>query len=166
MLRSISEFIDYFAGIRRRTLTYAHTIPPDQLNWLPQAGEFTCGDILRHLIAAEHMYVELICQGRWKYPGHVRQTPESLDEIVARMETGHIAAMAALSQLSDGVLFQQRPSFLPDAPQVKVWRWLMAMVEHEIHHRSQLAGYLTLMGYEPPQIYGVTVEDLIARSTE
>ena len=47
---------------------------------------------------------------------------------------------------------------------VKAWRWLMVMVEHEIHHRSQLAVYLSLMGEQPPHIFGLGVEDLIAIS--
>jgi uncharacterized damage-inducible protein DinB len=41
----------------------------------------------------------------------------------------------------------------------------MAMIEHEIHHRSQLAVYLSLLGVEPPQIYGLGVEDVIALAT-
>jgi uncharacterized damage-inducible protein DinB len=39
------------------------------------------------------------------------------------------------------------------------------MVEHEVHHRSQLAAYLTQMGVEPPQIYGLTIEDIVALTT-
>lgn len=41
----------------------------------------------------------------------------------------------------------------------------MALVEHEVHHRSQLAVYLTLLGVEPPQVYGLGIEDVIARAT-
>jgi uncharacterized damage-inducible protein DinB len=41
----------------------------------------------------------------------------------------------------------------------------MAMVEHEIHHRSQIAMYLSLMGVPPPHIYGLGVEDVIALAT-
>ena len=36
----------------------------------------------------------------------------------------------------------------------------MAMVEHEIHHRSQLAAYLAELGVQPPQLFGVMVEAL------
>jgi uncharacterized damage-inducible protein DinB len=34
------------------------------------------------------------------------------------------------------------------------------MTEHEVHHRSQLASYLTWMGVEPPDIFGLGVEDV------
>jgi len=43
---------------------------------------------------------------------------------------------------------------------VHTWRLLLAMVEHEVHHRSQLASYLTLMGVEAPDIFGLGVEDV------
>jgi uncharacterized damage-inducible protein DinB len=36
------------------------------------------------------------------------------------------------------------------------------MVEHEFHHRSQLAVYLILMGVQSPQIFGLGVEEVIA----
>jgi uncharacterized damage-inducible protein DinB len=39
----------------------------------------------------------------------------------------------------------------------------MAMVEHEVHHRSQLDCYLAQAGVEPPQIYGWRMEDVMAR---
>jgi uncharacterized damage-inducible protein DinB len=39
----------------------------------------------------------------------------------------------------------------------------MAMVEHEVHHRSQLDCYLAEAGVEPPQIYGWRMEDVMAR---
>ena len=42
----------------------------------------------------------------------------------------------------------------------------MAMVEHEIHHRSQLASYLSMVGEAPPQLYGLGVEDVIVQSAK
>lgn len=162
MIQSVSAFIDYFGSIRRRTLNYARVIPA--LDWQPKAGEYTCGDILRHLAAAETMYVGVVLAGKWLYPGHERQPEDTLEILLARMDSSHADAMNRLSALPDSELYQPRPSLLPDAPPVKVWRWLMAMTEHEIHHRSQLASYLTLMGVEPPQIYGIGVEELITRA--
>ncbi len=52
-----------------------------------------------------------------------------------------------------------------EGPPVKAWRILLAMAEHEVHHRSQLAVYLALMGVEPPQIYGLKIEDIIELTT-
>ena len=43
---------------------------------------------------------------------------------------------------------------------------LMAMCEHEVHHRSQLASYLTLMGIDAPDIFGLGVEDVARLTSE
>jgi len=37
------------------------------------------------------------------------------------------------------------------------------LVEHEVHHRSQLDCYLALAGVEPPQIFGRRMEDVLAQ---
>lgn len=165
MIQSISSFISYFESIRRRTLNYIQVIPADRIDWSLKAGEFTCGDLIRHLAAVETMYVNVVAEGRWKYPGHDKGPYPTLEAATAYLETNHIAAMNILGLVNDAVLYQTRPSLKPDSPSVKAWRWLMAMVEHEVHHRSQLATYLTLMGIEPPQIYGLGVEDVIALAT-
>ncbi|MCL4300594.1 MAG: DinB family protein [Anaerolineae bacterium] len=165
MIAHVDQFTNYFDSIRRRTLNYVRAVPPDKIDWQPKTGELTCGDIVRHLAAAELMFVGAAVEGKWRYTGHERDDEHgSLVNVLNTLETSHTAAMKILTTLSDADLIQPRPS-LADGPPIKAWRLLMAMVEHEIHHRSQLAVYLSLLGVEPPQIYGLGVEDVIALAT-
>ena len=163
MIRSVQEFIAYFASVRKRTLRYARAVPGEHLNWSPQEGEFTCANILRHIASAEKMFVGVVLQGSWHYAGHGGKQ-RSLDELLVHLEQTHREAMNALQTLPNAELDQPRPALEGNA-QAKVWRWLMAMSEHEIHHRSQLAMYLHLLGITPPHIYGLGVEDVIAKAT-
>jgi uncharacterized damage-inducible protein DinB len=163
MLQSMTTFVPYFESIRRRTLTCIRCIPEDHLDWAPKPGEFTCGDIIRHLAAAESMFVGAVAESRWRYGGHTAREATTLDTLIADLEQRHAGAMATLRQVPDHELQQPRPTL--DGPPVKAWRLLMALVEHEAHHRSQLAVYLLLMGVQPPHIYGLGVEDVIARAT-
>jgi uncharacterized damage-inducible protein DinB len=163
MIHSVDSFIGYFEGIRRRTLNYIRVLPPDRLGWSPRAGEFSCGELVQHLAAAEQMFVGAAVDGRWYYSGHAVDPQQSLDALIANLVSGHAAGVARLRGLPDAALLDPRPTL--EGPTTKAWRLLMAMVEHEIHHRSQLALYLALMGVEPPQIYGLGVEDVIARAT-
>jgi uncharacterized damage-inducible protein DinB len=39
------------------------------------------------------------------------------------------------------------------------------MVEHEVHHRAQIYIYLGLLGIATPPIYGLTSEEVKARSS-
>jgi len=164
MIRSTADFIRYFESIRRRTLNYARLVPPDRLGWSPGQGEFTCAHILRHILATERMFVRAALEGRWNYEGHESEEEGGLDELLALFETVHAEVMRALAQLPDANLDAPRPGPKGDGQPVKAWRWLMAMAEHEIHHRSQLAVYLSMLGVQPPHIFGLGVEDLIALS--
>lgn len=163
MLQQMESFLAYFEGIRRRTSRYVQTLPPEHVDWSPRAGEFSAGDIVRHLAAAEQMYTGVVVAGIWRYPGHERSAYPTLAAALSHLESSHAEATAALRAAGDGVLHERRPTL--DGPDVSAWRLLMAMVEHEVHHRSQLASYLLLLDVSPPQIYGMGVEDVIARAT-
>jgi uncharacterized damage-inducible protein DinB len=162
MIHHVKEFIAYFESVRRRTLTYVRCVPEDRADWAPLTGEFTCGAIIRHLAAAETMFVGVVVEGQWHYSGH-EHGPTRLPDLLVELEQDHAAAMSRLRGLSDDQLTQPRPSL--QGPPVRAWRWLMAMTEHEIHHRSQLAVYLRLMDVPPPHIFGLGVEDVIALAT-
>lgn len=164
MIQSTADFIKYFDSVRRRTLNYIRVIPSDRLDWVPKEGEFTCADIIRHIAVTEKMFVRVALEGCWKYEGHELEKKQSLDELVALLDANHTEAMEKLKQLSDQDLYEPRYGPKGEGHPLKAWRWLMAMVEHEIHHRSQLAVYLSLMGVQPPHIFGLGVEDLIALS--
>ena len=164
MIQSTVDFIKYFDSIRRRTMNYIRVVPSDRLAWSPKPGEFTCADIIRHIIAAEKMFVCVATEGRWNYEGHESEREQNLDELVALLEATHVEAMKKLERFPDQDLNEPRHGPKGEGHPLKAWRWLMAMTEHEIHHRSQLAVYLSLMGVQPPHIFGLGVEDLIALS--
>jgi uncharacterized damage-inducible protein DinB len=45
-----------------------------------------------------------------------------------------------------------------------VWKWLRAMVEHEVHHRGEIYLMLGHLGVETPPLYGLTSEEVRERS--
>jgi uncharacterized damage-inducible protein DinB len=164
MIQSTTDFIKFFDSVRRRTMNYIRVVPADRLDWSPKEGEFTCADILRHILAAERMFIQVAKDGRWNYPGHESVEAQSLEELIDSLETTHLEAMDRLKQFTDQDLNEPRFGPKGEGQPLKAWRWLMVMAEHEIHHRSQLAVYLSLMGVQPPHIFGLGVEDLIALS--
>jgi len=163
MIQTISAFVNYYDGIRQRTLNYINTVPADQIDWSPRAGELTCGDIVRHLAAGEKMFCGVVVNGHWEYAGHAKNLAATRDELIAYLGKIHGDAMSALRAIDDSQLGEPRPALKGGS--VKAWRWLMAMVEHEVHHRSQLASHLSAMGVTPPHIYGLGIEDIVALTT-
>ena len=166
MIASMREFTEYFDGVRRRTVGFFRTIPPERIDWAPTDGEYTCGDIVRHVATSESMFTGVVADGVWRYDGHARELGASLEQTLILLEARHAAAARALATAGDAALAQQRPSLEPGARPIRGWRVLMAMCEHEVHHRSQLASYLTLMGVDAPDVFGLGVEDVTRLTAE
>ena len=164
MIDSVREFTEYFEGVRRRTVGFFRAIPSDMIDWAPKAGEYSCGDIIRHVATSESMFTGVVADGVWRYDGHDRALGATLAQALALLDARHAAAFRALAKTDDAALAEPRPSLEPGGRPIRGWRVLMAMCEHEVHHRSQLASYLTLMGVEAPDIFGLGVED-VARLT-
>ena len=160
MIASPRAFADYFDGVRRRTVGFFRAIPAERIDWAPKAGEYTCGDIVRHVTATERMFVGAVVDGRWQYGGHDRALAPTREAALADLDAVHAECGARLRALGDAALADTRPALEPGAAPVRAWRLLLAMVEHEVHHRSQLASYLTWMGLEAPDIFGLGVEDV------
>jgi uncharacterized damage-inducible protein DinB len=56
------------------------------------------------------------------------------------------------------------PVETPAGKPIVAWKWLRAMVEHEVHHRGQLYLMLGMLGVATPPIYGLTSEQVRERS--
>ena len=161
MIASVREFVEYFEDVRPRTWAAVDRVTAERLAWAPAPGEFSCGDIVRHIAGAERFFVTEVVEDRWTDdldPG----APLDRAATRARLETIHRAEAAWLAGLHDARL-REAVSDLEGRP-VTVWRFLMAMVEHEVHHRSQLDAYLAAAGTAAPQLYGYRMEDVVARA--
>jgi uncharacterized damage-inducible protein DinB len=141
----------------------AHSIPPDKMDWSYAPGKFTLGDLLRHIAVTErYMFAENV-QGRAsRYTSHGKEFADGRDKVLAFMERLHTEAMEIFAKLSDEDL--QGKCRNVGGIEVTVWKWLRSMTEHEIHHRGQIYLYLGILGVPTPPLYGLTSEEVRARS--
>lgn len=161
MVTSIAEFVRYFEGVRRRTLAAVARVTPAILDWAPWPGALDCGTIIRHLAGAERFFVTKVVEDRWTDaldPGPKLDLEASRELLAAT----HSEQMPRLLSLPDARLREQVQDL--EGRDVRVWRLLMGMVEHEVHHRSQLNGRLSAAGIGAPQIFGYRMEEVIARA--
>jgi uncharacterized damage-inducible protein DinB len=87
---------------------------------------------------------------------------DGYDELIQFMERLHGESIAIFSRLSPQDL--NRKCTTPDGASITVWKWLRAMVEHEIHHRGQIYLCLAMLGVPTPPLYGLTSEQVRDRS--
>jgi uncharacterized damage-inducible protein DinB len=163
METSTREFLDYYEKVRGRTLKVIACIPPENFDWTCREGKFTFADIIRHLAAIErYMYAENVQLKPSRYSGHGRELADGPPHVLAFFDRTHQESMEIFGRLSESDL--QRKCVTPGGASITVWKWLRAMVEHEIHHRAQIYVYLGLLGIPTPPIYGLTSEEVRERS--
>lgn len=158
-----SGFADYWDGFRGRTRRIAAMIPPEQIEWTPAPGRWTLADILRHLAGIERdMYGENV-QGRpSRYPGHGPELASGLAAVLAYHDRKHAESLEIFRALTPEQLTTRCAT--PAGTPITTKKWLRAMVEHEAHHRGQLYLMLGLLGVPTPAIFGLTEEEVRARS--
>lgn len=158
-----ATFLDYLASVHNRTRRVVLRIPPKDIEWGPGSGRFTFGDVVRHLAGIERwMYGETV-QGRSsRYPGHGRELADGFDAVLAYYDRLHEESRVIFSRLDREALAGR--STTPAGTSISTWKWLRAMIEHEAHHRGQLYLMLGIRGVETPPIYGLTSEEVRARS--
>jgi len=162
-MTSIREFLDYYSSVRRRTRRVADCIPPEHIEWAPRPGAFTTGDLVRHIAATERwMFVETACGRPSRYTSHGRELADGKDAVLAYMDRLHAESIALLGALTPAAL--EQPAETPAGTTLATWKWLRAMIEHEVHHRGQLYTLLGLLGVPAPPLYGLTSEEVRTRS--
>ena len=162
-IQHIDPFLDYLSKIHQRTARVVRCIPPDKLEWTYRDGKFTLGDQVRHIATIErYMFVETVCGRPSRYAGCGRDLADGYDQVLQYLDQLHSESLQILSLLSDADL--QKKCTTPDGAPITVWKWLRAMVEHEIHHRGQVYLYLSLLQIPTPPLYGLTSEQVRDRS--
>ena len=159
----VAPFLDYFDRIHERTHRLALLVRDEDLEWSPGPGRFTAGDLLRHLAGIErYMYAETVHGRKTAYPGHARSLADGLVATMEYYDRLHRESRDLFAGLADERLSDK--CFTPAGTAITVWKWLRAMIEHEIHHRGQLYLILGLRGVPTPPIFGLTSEEVHARS--
>ena len=158
-IQDLGIFLEYFDKIHQRTVRVVRSVPADKLEWSFREGKFTLGDLVRHIAAIErYMYAETIQGKPSRYAGCGRELADGLEEVVLFQERMHRESVEIISRLTREDL--NRKCATPEGTPITVWKWLRAMVEHEIHHRGQIYIYLAMLDVPTPPLFGLTSEQV------
>lgn len=164
-VRDPISFVEYLDRVHARTRRVVLLVPPADVEWAPVEGWFTFGGLVRHLAGIERwMYGETV-QGRpSRYPGHGPEVagPGGWAATLAYYDRLHAESRAIFDALSPERLRERCET--PAGAPITVGKWLRAMIEHEAHHRGQLYLMLAMRGVPTPPLYGLTSEEVHART--
>lgn len=165
MATTVDEFLEQLDRVHARTRRVVALIPDADVEWAPKAGWFTMGGLVRHLAGIERwMYAENAHGRPSRYDGHGPELvgAPGVDALIAYYDRLHAESRALFAALDDAAM--ARKATTPGGASITTWKWLRAMIEHEAHHRGQLYLLLALRDVATPPIYGLTSEEVRARS--
>ncbi|MEX0750074.1 MAG: DinB family protein [Dehalococcoidia bacterium] len=152
----------YFDAVHRRARRDIAALPPEADGWTPPSGEgengWSINTLIGHMAGSRLYFASAYVGEGWISP----QPPDvsrrdlwldAVDESAAKLH-------AALEGTPDAWL-RRKVAMIDSAGALSGWRVLMMMVEHDIHHRSQIDTYAGLNGWDVPDIYGRSAETII-----
>lgn len=165
MLTNIKAFVRYFDGVNRRAIRDVSALPPEAEGWRPPAGAgeqgWEIGQLVQHIVDTRRLFLSV-----YRDQGWVMRLPEALprERWVGELAASGSELADGLSQTPDEWLQRQVPAVAGSGATLSGWRALMSMVEHEVHHRSQIDTYAGINGWPVPQIFNRTAEEVAGLS--
>jgi uncharacterized damage-inducible protein DinB len=151
-------FLKQKEAIRSRSHEVFALIRPEYMDWKPEKGALSVGEMLRHLWFAEDAIRRLVLNSDFSYyetrvPKGLRAvlgTPGTLEEELKNLERAHRETLSAVAALPSGTWEEER-AHAGLGYRRKVTVILFGMNEHEVHHRAQLMTYLRMLGTPVPE---------------
>jgi uncharacterized damage-inducible protein DinB len=169
MITDMPSYLAYFDSVHRRVVRDVAALPPEAAAWRPPAeatgeGAWSMGQIAGH-IGGSRLYFASAYRGEgWIFPTDSLD-PRAQTEWIPYLEQTAAEFRTRLSDTPDDWL--RRKVEMIDTPgALSGWRLLMMMVEHEVHHRSQIDTYAGLQGWPVPDIFGRSFESIAVQQDE
>ncbi len=146
-VQDIREHLERFRAVTLQTLEW---VPEDRLRWSPQEGLRPFDEQFLHLARTEEYHVRGLLLGDWSRERYfTRPSPLTKEALRRVLNETRTVTLDALDHLDPSRLDEQVT--VPEVPVPWTLRgWLWYLVEHEVHHKAQLALYLRLVGVIPP----------------
>jgi len=143
----LKENFKRFRGVLMQSL---ELLSPVQLQWKPFENYRTLGEQFYHIAQVEDFYTHGLFVQEWNLE---RTSPQQKQlthaEIESFLQETRLFTTTELEKLEPVAL--DTPVSIPNIPvQNSVRDWLWYLVEHEVHHKAQLAVFMRQLGVEPP----------------
>lgn len=162
MFTSIDAFLKYFDGAHRRSVRDIAALPPEADAYQPPQGEgetgWPIGALVRHMAGARMYFARAYRGEGWVFDHPVRPVNTQDDWIPCLEESARDFADRLRDTPPEWL--ERRVQMIDTDGTLAGWRILMMCLEHEVHHRSQIDTYAGLNGWDPPQIYGRSAEQV------
>ncbi|HWC65960.1 MAG TPA: DinB family protein, partial [Thermoanaerobaculia bacterium] len=97
-----------------------------------------------------------------RYAGCGPELAAGKEAVLAYLRDRHRESVQIFGRLTDEDMEARCET--PGGASIRIGKWLRSMIEHEVHHRGQIYLMLGILGVPTPPLYGLTSEEVRARS--
>jgi uncharacterized damage-inducible protein DinB len=145
-IATVREHLQRFRAV---TLQSLERTPEDKLRWSPDPGLMTFAGQYAHLANVERLYVRGLSTGEWRPEANALDAPGDIAQLRTALHDARATTAAWLDSVAPAALEEVvTVPWLPVRWSLRSWLWYL--VEHELHHKGQIALYLHLCGIEAP----------------
>ena len=169
MITDVESYLRFFDSVRRRTERDVAALPPEAAAWRPPAADgeagWGFGELVAH-IGGSRLYFASAYRGEGWIWGGVEADPDDQSTWLPWLRTSAERYVALLKDTPGHWLTRRIEMIDTPGSTLSGWRILMMMLEHEVHHRSQIDTYAGLQGWPVPQIFDRSAESIVALQPE
>ncbi len=155
MITDPDSFLRYFDSVHRRSIRDIEALPPAAESWSPPRGEgekaWSIAQIVAHMVESRLYFAKAYRNEGWIYDWNNPMTDRQSSWLPA-LEASAQEFRRRIRGTPPQWLDRKIPMIDTDGA-LSGWRILMMMLEHEVHHRSQIDTYSGLQGWDVPQIF-------------
>lgn len=141
---------EHFERYRGVTLQILDLIPDDKLAWRPLDGQRSFAEQLLHIAQVHEFYLLGLFLNDWNFD-RVKPVAQPLNRAELREKLTAVGKLASEHLASLDPARLDAVMTVPNVPVPWTLRdWLWYVVQHEVHHKAQLALYLRKIGVVPP----------------
>jgi uncharacterized damage-inducible protein DinB len=163
VITDTASYLRFFESVRRRTERDVAALPPAAAAWRPPAvdGEsgWSIGQIVGHLGASRLYFASAYRNEGWIWAS-ADVDPDDQRTWLPWLDASATRFAALLGDTPADWLTRRIEMIDTPGGTLSGWRLLMMMLEHEVHHRSQIDSYAGLQGWPVPDIFGRSAETI------
>jgi uncharacterized damage-inducible protein DinB len=165
MITDIPAYLRFFDSLHRRTTRDVAALPPAAVTWRPPAvgGEtgWSIGEIVGHIGTSRLYFASAYRNEGWIWaPAESDRDDQST--WLPWLETSRARFVDRLKDTPPEWLSRRIEMIDTPGARLSGWRLLLMMLEHEVHHRSQIDAYAGLQGWPVPDIFNRSAESITA----
>jgi uncharacterized damage-inducible protein DinB len=169
MITDMASYLRFFDSVRRRTERDVAALPPAAAAWRARRVEaeagWSIGQIVAH-IGGSRLYFASAYRGEGWLWSEAEADPADQRTWLPWLEASAERYAALLRETPAAWLTRRIEMIDTPGATLSGWRLLMMMLEHEVHHRSQIDTYAGLEGWPVPDIFGRSAESIDALQAE